>query len=197
MCSDRIPVFRDQLLHYQPTLIAAKGRKQASVAAILRCVDSRPELLFIERAVSPNDQWSGQIAFPGGRVERDDADVRAAAIRETREETDIVLTTEKSLGRLDDLQGSNRNRMMDLVISCFVFECLDDPLITPNYEVADAFWVGLDVLTDAANQFDYQMSYRPEPYPAVRIGTDARGDERVLWGLTWRFVQGLLAIIRT
>jgi 8-oxo-dGTP pyrophosphatase MutT (NUDIX family) len=51
-----------------------------------------PEILFIKRAGRAGDRWSGHTALPGGRRDSDDADDRAAAIRETREEVGLDLT---------------------------------------------------------------------------------------------------------
>lgn len=157
---------------------------------MLRQSDHGIEILFIERAASDNDPWSGQTAFPGGGFEPSDRDLRAAAIRETVEETALQLTPRMQIGRLSDQQGSNRNRRLDLLISCFVFECVGDPELVPNYEVADAFWMPLATLTDENNAFEYQTRYREEPFPAVRLDAD-----RILWGLTWRFVAELLEIL--
>jgi 8-oxo-dGTP pyrophosphatase MutT (NUDIX family) len=49
---------------------------------------ARIDLVLIRRA-ERGDPWSGQIAFPGGRVEPDDADTRSAALREAHEELGI------------------------------------------------------------------------------------------------------------
>ncbi|NCO50914.1 MAG: NUDIX domain-containing protein, partial [Deltaproteobacteria bacterium] len=56
------------------------------------------ELLFIRRAERENDPWSGDIAFPGGGIEAQDIDCRAAAERETREEIGLSLTQKEYLG---------------------------------------------------------------------------------------------------
>jgi hypothetical protein len=51
-----------------------------------------PEVLFIKRAARKGDRWTSHIAFPGGRRDPEDADDRAAAIRETAEEVGIDLS---------------------------------------------------------------------------------------------------------
>ncbi|NJK89114.1 MAG: NUDIX domain-containing protein, partial [Myxococcales bacterium] len=55
-------------------------------AAVALCLKAEPELsiLFIRRAQSPTDPWSGHMAFPGGRVEPDDRGPLGAAMRETK-----------------------------------------------------------------------------------------------------------------
>ena len=40
----------------------------------------------------------------------------------------------------------------------------------------------------------YQTAFRDEPYPAVHLGHGRNGADRILWGLTYRFVQRFLDI---
>jgi 8-oxo-dGTP pyrophosphatase MutT (NUDIX family) len=180
---------------HRPSLIIRSHCRQAAVALVLRQSGIEPEILFIQRASSDQDPWSGQVAFPGGGLEVADASLEQAAIRETREETDILLFSEANLGRLNDLQGRNNNREIDLVISCFVFRIDQEQELSPNYEVAEAFWIPLSTVIDQANRFEYQTGYRAEPYPAIRLGPGMERQDRVLWGLTFRFVQGFLDLV--
>lgn len=73
---------------------ATSAPKRSSVAIILRQHPSghATQILYVMRASSANDAWSGQVAFPGGRRQESDADDLAAAIRETHEEAHISLT---------------------------------------------------------------------------------------------------------
>lgn len=175
------------LQNHSPLLISTRGNRQASVAMVLRNLDSVPQMFFIERAQNENDPWSGQIAFPGGNHDHADSDAVATAIRETDEEVGIVLPAESLIGRLNDQQGRNNYHSLDLVISCFVFEIQDHHITHNNYEVADSFWVDVAHLNDVANRVAHRTSYSPEPYPGILLDSS-----RVLWGLTYRFVEMFL-----
>ncbi|MDE0282804.1 MAG: CoA pyrophosphatase [Gammaproteobacteria bacterium] len=182
------------LARCSPSLISRDGMREAAVAMILRDRPEGPEVMFIQRAESKNDPWSGQIAFPGGSLESGDSSLADAAIRETREETGAVLTHGLQIGRLDDLQGSSRNRPINLVIGCFVYRLDFEPVLVPNYEVADIFWTPLALLRDESRRMGYLTPFREEPYPAIHLGTARLGADRILWGLTYRFVRDFLGI---
>ncbi len=157
---------------------------------ILRECDDDVELLFIERAHHEGDPWSGQIAFPGGGVESTNAGPLEAACRETAEEVGVLLNPLDCIGRLDDHESHPLSNNTTLVISCFAFVLNKPSDLIPNYEVADAFWFSAKELFQEQNQFIYQSDYRPAPYEATRLTNN-----RVLWGLTYRFVQNFRAVV--
>jgi len=64
--------------------------------------DEQTHLIMIERAEG-NSTHSGQISFPGGRREMDDATLLDVALRETYEEIGVDPSTIKSLGQLTEL----------------------------------------------------------------------------------------------
>ena len=193
--SKDLDAIRGALITHTPQLISVSKQRQASVALILRDARKGTEVLFIQRATSELDPWSGQIAFPGGGKEVFDSSCLDAAIRETLEEIGVALTPQMKIGRLDDHQGRNNNRSLNLVISCFVFHIDERPELIPNYEVAEAFWVPLAYLLDPVKAFDYQTPFRSQAYPAIDLGPGEAGQSRILWGLTYRFVQNLLSIL--
>jgi 8-oxo-dGTP pyrophosphatase MutT (NUDIX family) len=171
---------------------ARNGR--AAVALVLRDVAGEPELLFIERARRAGDPWSGHMAFPGGRMERGDSSARHAAERETLEEVGIALARGKLLGRLDDLGERHAGRSIGLVISAFVYEIAEPGAdLALSDEVRTALWVPLAHLVDPALRTEYELRRGGSVvrYPGIRVGGS---DPRVVWGLTYRFLETFLAV---
>ncbi len=130
---------------------------------------------------------AGQISFPGGRIEPEDADARAAALRETLEEIGLGADHVKVIGQFAEHGTSTGFRVIPVV--GLVSPPFD--LALDAHEVADAFEVPLDFITDPAN---------------CRIETGLRqgrlrrtyvynyGD-RVIWGFTARILNGLARLL--
>src|SRR5260370_1267560 len=103
------------------------GGASASAATATRHARSHmapmlTDVHFIRRAEHPQDPWSGQMASPGGRAAPGDADLRATAIREPREEIGVDLpAAAEPLGGLDEVRAMARLRPMNLTITPFVF----------------------------------------------------------------------------
>jgi 8-oxo-dGTP pyrophosphatase MutT (NUDIX family) len=157
------------------------------VAAVFRPGPSETELLFIQRASFDGDPWSGQMAFPGGRVEPSDPDTAATAERETNEELGLDLHPVRRLGNLAEVDGGRAtNRPMQVAGHCY---WLDGPRpdLTPNYEVADVVWVSLSQLLDETRYIDYWYREAPTPFPGIQLNRP----DQVIWGLTLRFLADL------
>jgi 8-oxo-dGTP pyrophosphatase MutT (NUDIX family) len=168
-----------------------EGVRKAAVALIFRVGrDDVLELLFIKRAEYEGDPWSGQIAFPGGRMEASDASLADTAIRETREETGIDLAREGlMIGTLDDLQP-RAFRLPAIVVRPFVF-LLDrvEPIVLSK-EVALSFWLPFEPMTRAE-------SWQEDTVFARGVHINARVfhfDEHVIWGMTERILAQLLEL---
>jgi 8-oxo-dGTP pyrophosphatase MutT (NUDIX family) len=158
-------------------------RSRAAVAVVLRDHAGAIDILFIRRAEHPADPWSGQMAFPGGRAEPGDADLRATALRETLEEIGVDLAAEADyLGPLDEVRAMARLRPMDLAISPFVFRLRGafEPHLSD--EVRSLHWLPLDDLLGPNNRstLDYQHQGDTLQFPCLRV------EELVIWGLTYR-----------
>ena len=119
------------------------------MAAVLRQMKTGLELLFILRAKHPRDPWSGQMAWPGGRVDDGDAGPLATAVRETREELALDLERDgELLGALSEVRTHLRRGPGPLSVVPFVFELKGEPALVPNSEVQEALWVPLPFLLD-------------------------------------------------
>jgi 8-oxo-dGTP pyrophosphatase MutT (NUDIX family) len=169
----------------------APGRR-AAVAAVLQERAGAVEILFIHRAEHPRDPWSGQMAWPGGRIEPGDSGPLAAAVRETREELGLDLETGAvPLGQLTEVRTHIRQGPGPLSVVPFVFQVHASPDLVPNSEVQEALWVPLAFFCERDNRGRFIWTGRGVPLvmPCYRYGG------RVIWGLTLRMLDELLHIL--
>jgi 8-oxo-dGTP pyrophosphatase MutT (NUDIX family) len=153
----RLARLRTNLRLNAPQLLP--GARRAAVACLLRLRrGGELEVLFITRAAHPGDPWSGDVAWPGGRLEAGENEL-AAAVRETREELGLELNTPAwtLLGPLPDRPAVRTAGLAKLVVRAFVF--LHDerapgaaplpPFVPEPREVDAVWWVPLRTLTHA------------------------------------------------
>jgi 8-oxo-dGTP pyrophosphatase MutT (NUDIX family) len=118
----------------------------------------------------------GQISFPGGRIEPEDADAVAAALREAEEEIALPRDRVQPLGRLADYETVTGYRVTPVV------GWVEPPIVLkPDpVEVASVFEVPLAFLLEPGNQkrhFRMQGLVRRD-FWAIPFG------ERYIWGAT-------------
>jgi len=113
------------------------------------------QILFIKRAQQPKDIHSGQIAFPGGKLDPGESS-KQAAIRETFEEVGLDLTNSFIyLGKTSERNVYQHFRKKVLYVCChripyLVFLQLEPTDLKMNLnpdEVEKAFWVDFSVFT--------------------------------------------------
>ena len=175
----------------RPSLLPPTSRSRAAVALILRPTDTGPQMLFVERARHDGDPWSGDLGFPGGKVEKgEEGNPRLTTERETFEEIGVDLKEVRYLGRLDDIEGAH----LPIVVSCFVYGVGRNLPWTFNEEIREAFWVPLADLVDPVRHVDAPVIFRD--LQLVRPAICLLGPERtVLWGITYRLVCQFLRLL--
>jgi 8-oxo-dGTP pyrophosphatase MutT (NUDIX family) len=164
-------------------------RGHAAVALLLREKDDSAEVLFIIRALHDLDPWSGNIGFPGGRLNHGGETPQQAAERETREELSLDLEQARYLGRLDDLYGA----IMPVLVSCFVYRLHDTVALRPNHEIDTTFWCPLTRLLEPGRHQQRTFFYRGEErcHPTVEL---LEPEQPVLWGITYRLMRNFFSL---
>jgi 8-oxo-dGTP pyrophosphatase MutT (NUDIX family) len=128
---------------------------------------------------------AGQIAFPGGRIDADDIDPIAAALRETAEEVAIPSSLLSPLGYLDPYDTITGYRIWPVVAELApAYRAVPDPA-----EVVEAFEVPLGFLFDPGNceQVSVDFRGRMRHYWQFRFG------RHLIWGATAAMLLNLRA----
>jgi 8-oxo-dGTP pyrophosphatase MutT (NUDIX family) len=183
--------FRSALRGRTPSRVLEEVSQRAAVSVVLREGSPGIEILFIRRAEHPMDPWSGQMAFPGGRREPADSDLRETAIRETLEETGLDLRSAEVLGELDEIRAYRRMQPVDLAIQPFVFSLQEEGALVPSDEVRSLHWLSLDALLEpgSTGTFSYSQDGGAYQLPCLRQG------DLLIWGLTYRMFMNLASLL--
>jgi 8-oxo-dGTP pyrophosphatase MutT (NUDIX family) len=128
----------------------------------------------------------GQVAFPGGKVDKADADLLATALREAYEEIGLRPESVEVLGGLTVIS----TQASGYSVAPFVGVISDPIKLRPNpREVAEIFSVPMDVLGDQRFRGNYRWR-RDATFPAILYG------EQTIWGLTLRITLSLLELLQ-
>jgi 8-oxo-dGTP pyrophosphatase MutT (NUDIX family) len=178
---------------HQPRLAEVDGNpRRAAVALVFRVPQhGHAELLIIRRAERDGDPWSGQMGLPGGGAHASDESLEATALRETLEETGIDVRRDGHvIGALDELRP--RTPVLPaIIVRPFVAVIRADVQLVLNHEVAEALWLPLHVLRDAATQRDSVVHIHGEQRsePSFVVGPT------VVWGMTNRILRSLMQLL--
>jgi 8-oxo-dGTP diphosphatase len=155
----------------------------AAVVVLLRSADQEFQVLLVKRAEKSTDPWSGQTAFPGGKRDPEDKDLKETVVRETLEETGINLCEGcRFLGAMEPVRSTQRPEMKILP---FVVLQENEQDIELNEELTEYFWTPLKELVHSKGS----VKYRCEEHPAYIIGNN------VIWGLTYRILHNLRSLL--
>ena len=159
-----------------------------AAAVLVPLVDRESGLtVLLTQRNSHLPQHAGQIAFPGGRAEAEDADEIATALRETEEEIGLARDRSEPIGRLD--RYITRTGFAVTPIVAFVYPPFTLKLAAD--EVTDAFEVPLDFILDAANR--RRDSY--EFQGVLRHFYVFPFEERNIWGATAGMLVNLAEVL--
>lgn len=157
------------------------GRPSAAAAVLVPIVlrAEGPQVLLTRRTAHLRDH-AGQISFPGGRVEPEDVDVEAAALRETEEEIGLARRHIEVIGRLPiytTVTAFEVTPVVGLVEPGFSLK-LD------AFEVAEAFEVPLQYLMTPAHHQRHIFTYEGGQREFLSMPWLQGSEEYFIWGAT-------------
>lgn len=159
------------------------GRPLRRAAVLVPIVARKVPTLLLTQRTEHLPSHAGQVAFPGGKLEPEDTDAVAAAVREAEEEIGLAAAFIRPIGYLDALR-THTGFHVDPVVA----------IVEPGFElrldaseVADAFEVPLGFLMHAANH---------QHHSRVRDGRERRFyampyRERYIWGATASMIKNM------
>jgi 8-oxo-dGTP pyrophosphatase MutT (NUDIX family) len=158
-------------------------------AAVLVPLVDRPDglTILLTLRTAHLHAHAGQISFPGGRMEPDDADAIATALRETEEEVGLPRQHITVVGQLDDYvtgTGFEVTPVVGIVTPPF-------PIVIDPFEVAEAFEVPLSYVLDRTNHHQVER----ESAGRRRVFYVLPYEGRNIWGATAGMLVNLAEVL--
>jgi 8-oxo-dGTP pyrophosphatase MutT (NUDIX family) len=133
---------------------------------------------------------SGQIALPGGKIDAEDANATATALREAHEEIGLPISNCQPIGALARHETGTGFEITPIVA-----------LVNPNYtpvlsedEVSEIFEVPLLHILDPQNHNHHELTWTSDEGTHTRDwygipSIDTEGKSRHIWGVTARVLR--------
>lgn len=188
----------------KPRILGSATFSTFSIFIPLIKISEDIHVIFETRAKQLRRQ-PGEICFPGGRIDEDDKNSEAAAIRETCEELRVTKDDISLIGPLDYLVTPYET----IIYPYFGWIDKDLAEISPNpHEVGEIFTVPLTYLIQSEPSI-YNVSFQVQPDPDFPLHLIPGGEnynwrvrnkkeyfyfykDKVIWGMTARILNEFL-----
>jgi 8-oxo-dGTP pyrophosphatase MutT (NUDIX family) len=183
-----IRAIRSRIAAYEARTFESNGNPRAAVLVPLYTHMDDLHVVFTKRT-DLVQHHRGEISFPGGAMDPDDADLIATALREAEEEIGLSRDHIEVIGRLDDIVT-----ISSFHVSVYVGEI--DRQRSPYtwqpqaVEVAEVLEVPLNHLLDNANLVEVPRQRDGE----LVIMEGFRFREHIIWGATGRMLRNFLDV---
>ncbi|MFC0523437.1 NUDIX hydrolase [Pontibacillus salicampi] len=198
----------EMLVNHTPSIIGDDGLHSYALLLPLMEREDGLHLLFEVRSYEMRRQ-PGEICFPGGKQDADDADEKDTAVREATEELGVAasqINDVHSIGYMVSPFG------MKVEAYAGVLQCTMEELTPNKAEVAEVFTVPLSFFLEEEPEIHYvQMEVTPEasfPFDLIPYGENYQWPKRrypeyfyyyqgrVIWGLTARILHDFVKSIQ-
>jgi 8-oxo-dGTP pyrophosphatase MutT (NUDIX family) len=175
--------------------VLAQDRPAAVLVLLVPGADGHVRVILTERPAY-DGHHSGEVSFPGGKVEADDADASATALREAAEEVGLKARVAgvRVIGCLDEVWIPVSRFALTPVLA--IAERRPDLIAHPAevvrilHPLVEAFLPGVPLTI-----VERTVRGLPLRYGAYPVGAD-EGEELLLWGATARILGQLGALLR-
>ena len=160
------------------------GQIHAAVAVVL-VEREGPSVLFIKKREHEGYDWSGHMAFPGGRIDKEDESSFAAALRELEEEVALPPESVEPLGSL----GCFSTLSKSLIVEAFpLFWRGTDKLVPLDSEME---WLSVEPLSPFIDHH-FKMGFNGKPHQDLGPELTYPLREHTVWGLSARILHSLI-----
>ncbi|QJD80083.1 NUDIX hydrolase [Spirosoma rhododendri] len=172
------------------TRLGIKPNERTRRSAVLLCFYPYQQSIYLPLILRPqyDGVHAGQMAFPGGRVERFDENLTRTALREAQEEVGIRVSDVQVLGLLTELFIPPSNFYVQPVVGVLPYR----PDFYPDpREVEDIVEVELDTLLDETIVGDSKIDVRGITVDAPFYQIQGHR----VWGATAMMISELLMVL--
>lgn len=171
---------------YSPHLLEPEGRLPEAAVLMPITRGESPELVLTLRAIGLSTH-GGEVAFPGGRRDPEDADLLSTALREADEEIGLAPGIVEVVGPLSSLisiHGIHVTPYVGIVPSYVDYRANDA-------EIASVFSVPLSFFCEVPPDVTHRIDHRGSAWyiPSYRYG------EYQIWGLTAMMIVELVNVV--
>lgn len=181
----RIPPLTDPQSAHDAAVLILFGVLDSVPAPTTDAAVARDLDVLLQRRAPTLSSHPGQVSFPGGRVEPDDADVVATALREAEEETGLDPDGVEILATLPEIPLAASNHLVTPVLAWW--QSPSRVVAVDHAETVEVFRVPVAQLLDPETRFTSTIT---------RMGHTFRGpafdvDGTIVWGFTAMVLDAL------
>ena len=176
-------------LNYNAKKFKANDPKIAAVLALFYPNQNNEVTLLLTKRANYNGTHSGQISFPGGKVEQSDLNLKQTALRETYEEVGIIDEDIEVIREFTEVYIPPSN----FLVTPFIGIIYNKPVFKVNSEVAKIIEVPFSKLIDETSIGSIKItnSYMKETsVPCFKI------DDSIIWGATAMILSEIREVLK-